>query len=94
MASDTTTSVIHARDCIGRARFSAGVTGAEPGYGTVEIVRTTTTKRVADGDVRRVLSQTEDVEVLATLDAAAATHLIASLGRSLARSLAVVPPSR
>jgi hypothetical protein len=93
MTTTETTTAVHARHTHNRDRLMYdGVTGTEPDYGTIEIVRTVTTIRRADGNVGRVLgTPVKRDDVLATLTANQATHLIATIGDALTNSLKVRP---
>lgn len=96
MPTVETKTVVHARHAHSRDRlYLDGVTGAEEEYGRVEVVRTKTTTRRADGDVGRILgTPVVQDEVLATLTAAEAAHLIKTLGTALVGALEVRPGFR
>lgn len=96
MPTVETKVTVHARPAYSRDRLREhGVTGAEEDYGHVEVVRTKTTTRRADGDVGRVLgTPVVRDEVLATLSAADAAHLIKTLGTALVNALEVRPGFR
>lgn len=74
-----------------REAYLSGVTGAEPDYGKVNVVRKTRTETVADGDRHRVLDFTEAEEVLLTLDTEEAVQLARSLPVALVNALQVRP---
>lgn len=98
MATTETTSTVHARHTYDRRQlFHKGVTGTEEHYGVVQIVRTTKTQRYSEEATgrrsgrNRLGEPVEEVEVLATLDANEAEHLILSLVRQQGASLRVRP---
>jgi len=90
MPTVTTTTTVTARTTHDDARtFFEGIDGSEETYGKVEVIRTTTTERRADGNVGRLLDKHEKVEVLATLDAEEASVLLRSLSTAIVGSLRV-----
>jgi hypothetical protein len=89
MPSTETKVIVYARDTHGREVFIHGANADSPTYGQIEVVRVTKFRRVADGNVRRVLDETENVEVLATLTADEAEHLLRTLATALVTSLKV-----
>lgn len=75
-------------------RFFDGITGAEPDYGKVDIVRSTVTEVRAEGDVGRLLDKEVSEEILFTLDTEGATHLLRTLANGLVHALQVQPARR
>lgn len=90
-----TTVTVFARDAHDRDHiYFDGVDGTEDKYGVIEVVRATKTTRRAEGNVARVLDEHVREEVLATLDADGATHLMRTLAKATVNALQVKPAVR